>query len=68
MSEYRLEFAPGFQHALLRWGAPEEPASDTCSYCDATLPRFPIRMWNEQGWAIALCGKCAGRWLRFVRD
>ena len=38
--------------------------ANNCSYCDAPIPEdaVPLRMWNEDGWAVVFCDACAERW------
>ncbi len=67
-----LRPAPGFDPLRLRWGGPEEPQSDECSYCDEAIAEdsCPLRMWRDDGWAVVFCDDCAERWfgLKLVLD
>jgi hypothetical protein len=64
--------APGFNWMAVSWGGPDEPVSDTCSYCDATIPDddddIPLRLWNDDGWAAQFCKTCQVRYWGFQID
>lgn len=56
---------PGFDWLRVNWGAPDEPASDRCSYCDEPIPvdAFPLRLWRvADGWAAVFCDDCMAIW------
>lgn len=66
----KLAFQPGFDPTQLRWGGPDQVVErEKCSYCDADLPDeektgdVVLRIWNAEGWAIALCDGCVERWI-----
>jgi hypothetical protein len=62
-----LKPLPGFNPLLLQWGGPDEVVSDQCSYCDAPIggDEVPLRLWNEEGWAVQFCNACMVRWFGF---
>jgi hypothetical protein len=49
------------------WGGPDEPASTTCSYCDAPIPDddCPLILFNDLGWCARFCRACQVRWFGF---
>jgi hypothetical protein len=59
-----LRPAAGFDWTAVSWGGPDEPVSETCSYCDAALPEdgVPLMMWTPQGWCAQFCDACQRRW------
>jgi hypothetical protein len=66
----RLAPKAGFDWAKLAWGRPDSPPSVLCSYCSTSLGErdIPMRMWNPEGYTVALCGKCATEWFGFQRE
>lgn len=61
---FRLRPRPGFNPLLIRWGGPDELVDENCSYCDQPIgeDEMPLRMWNDKGWAAALCEHCQALW------
>lgn len=55
---------PGFDWSRLKWGAPDAPQSDNCSYCAAEIPdgSVPLILWRADGSAIQFCAACQKRW------
>ena len=55
---------PGFDWTAVGWGGPDEPAADTCSYCDAEIPEddVPLILWNQDGWCARFCIACIQTW------
>lgn len=54
-----------FDWTQVSWGGPDEPVSETCSYCDAPLgdeyePDYevPLIIWNKGGWCARFCIEC----------
>jgi hypothetical protein len=60
-----LRFRPGFDVTLLQWGAPDQPVSNECSCCDAPILEedCPLRIWNDEGWALVLCDDCVAEFV-----
>ncbi len=58
---------PGFDPTKIRWGGPDEPVSDTCSYCPNEIPEnsVPLVMWTERGDCARFCPACMVRWFGF---
>lgn len=64
-----LSPAPGFDWSRVRWGAPDAPRSEQCSYCDAPLgapeePDYevPLIIWRADGSAAEFCMVCQEQW------
>jgi hypothetical protein len=55
-----LQPSPDFDWRRVSWGAPDEPASDDCSYCDLEIDEeeMPLIMWNAEGWCARFCEAC----------
>jgi hypothetical protein len=55
---------PGFNPMLIKWGGPDEPRTETCSYCEAPLPEddVPLILWNDDGWCAEFCRGCQEKW------
>ncbi len=53
----------GFNWQAVSWGGPDEPPSDTCSYCEAPIADddVPLIIWNAEGWAARFCDACQER-------
>ena len=64
MTAHALWPCPGFDWTQVSWGGPDEPRTETCSYCDAPLNEndVPLMMWNEESWCAAFCLECQRRW------
>ena len=54
----------GFNWMAVSWGGPNEPVSDTCSYCDAVIPEAsaPLILWNRDSWCARFCVACQRTW------
>lgn len=50
---------------LLEWGGPKDRVTQRCSVktCRKPLGDVPLRMWKEDGSAIALCDACAQKYV-----
>lgn len=64
-----LRPAAGFDWTAVSWGGPDEPQTETCSYCDAPLGEpeaadyeVPLMMWNREGGCAQFCIACQRRW------
>jgi hypothetical protein len=59
-----LRPSAGFNWTAVGWGGPDEPVSDTCSYCDAVIPEddVPLIMWDANGWTAQFCDACQARY------
>lgn len=66
----KLGFKPGFDATRLKWGAPDEPPADDCSYCGAELPEdgVPLMMWSDPGACAQLCDACVDAWVTTVPE
>ena len=64
MTANTLQPRPGFNWTQVSWGGPDEPGTETCSYCDAPLGEddVPLMLWNEQSWCAKFCTECQRRW------
>jgi hypothetical protein len=60
----KLQPLPGFDSTKIRWGGPDEPVSDTCSYCPNPISEdsVPLMMWTERGDCAVFCDDCMTRW------
>jgi hypothetical protein len=58
---------PGFDWRRVKWGAPNERRTTTCSYCGAKFPEdddsdfVPLIMRGERGYA-EFCDNCQATW------
>ncbi len=60
-----LQPRPGFNWMAVSWGAPDEPRSETCCYCDALLPEegdVPLILFRDGGWCAEFCTHCQRTW------
>ncbi len=59
-----LRPAREFDWMRVSWGGPDEPRTETCSYCDAPLDdeSVPLIMWNQDGWTAEFCDACQIRY------
>lgn len=59
--------APGFDWARVSWGGPDQPRTETCSYCDAPIgdDEVPLILWSEKGWCAEFCDACKKLWWGF---
>ena len=64
MTEDALHHADGFNWMAVSWGGPDEPRTETCSYCDVELrgDGLPLVLWNAEGWCAEFCTDCQRRW------
>lgn len=60
---------PGFNWQQVSWGAPDEPQTEICSYCEAPLGdseepdyEIPLILWNADGWCAQFCKLCQEQW------
>jgi hypothetical protein len=60
---------PGFEWSAVNWGAPDQPRTDRCSYCEASFPDddedpgfIPLILSNAEGWVAEFCDDCQRRW------
>lgn len=65
----KLEPRPGFDWAAVSWGEPDEPPTETCSYCVAPLgdpdePDYevPLILWTRAGGCARFCINCQRQW------
>ena len=51
---------PGFDWNLVAWGAPDQPRTEICNYCDAPLrdDEIPLILGNGEGWIAEFCEAC----------
>jgi hypothetical protein len=57
----------GFDWQRVKWGAPDAPRTEHCSYCGDKLPRdddafVPLTMWTSDGWCAEFCDHCQAAW------
>lgn len=64
-----LRALPGFDWSKVQWGGPDEPQTETCSYCNADLgepeePDYevPLMLWRKDGSCAQFCLVCQERW------
>jgi hypothetical protein len=54
----------GFLWCNVKWGAPDDRVSESCSYCGEPIAddEVPLRLWNKAGWACQFCRACMKTW------
>lgn len=56
----------GFNPLMVKWGGPDEPRTDKCSYCGDPFPArddfVPLILSNEAGWCAEFCDHCQAAW------
>ncbi len=59
-----LEPRAGFDWRKVRWGGPNEPASESCSYCGTAIGEneVPLILWSQDGHAAQFCAACMRTW------
>lgn len=63
----RLQPLPGFDWSKVKWGGPDEPLRETCSYCEAPIDEeaVPLILWKEDGSGAVFCDDCGQKWWGF---
>jgi hypothetical protein len=56
--------AAGFDWAKVKWGAPDAPRSDYCSYCRVLISDedVTLMMWDKDGACAQFCDACQQTW------
>lgn len=68
MKQNSIRPRPGFDWSLVNWGAPNQPRTDRCSYCDDPFPDefesdfIPLILGNKDGWVAEFCDHCQAAW------
>ena len=65
----KLQPNPGFNWMAVSWGGPDEPQTETCSYCEALLGEpedesyeIPLILCSTNGWVAQFCIACQRKW------
>lgn len=63
-----LQPKEGFDWRKVQWGKPDEPRTQTCSYCGRPFPEdetanfIPLIIWKQDGHAAEFCEECQREW------
>jgi hypothetical protein len=57
----------GFDWGRVKWGAPDEPVSEECSYCCTAIPEdsVPLMLFDQRSWGAVFCDACMVTWWGF---